>query len=120
MEQNILFLNQAPSDLVRASCGDENCNGYYCCWVRKDSKVENDGCPMNILCANQEGGVQNTSTTESTLVKTHIAINYHVICQSAAMGMLRVLGKVDTETNVADFLTKAKREATPISVIYCE
>jgi hypothetical protein len=34
--------------------------------------------------------VKNTSIPESTLTKKHNAINYHIIRESAAMGMIRV------------------------------
>jgi hypothetical protein len=60
--------------------------------------------PANVLRDNQ-GVVKNTSVPESTLTKKHNAINYHIIREAAAMGMLRV-GKEDTETNLADLLTK--------------
>jgi hypothetical protein len=49
--------------------------------------------------------VKNTSIPESTLTKKHNAINYHIVREAVAMGMLRV-GKEDTETNLADLLTK--------------
>jgi hypothetical protein len=60
--------------------------------------------PANLFCDNQ-GVVKNMSVPESTLNKKHNAINYHVVRESAAMGMLRV-GKEDTETNVSDLMTK--------------
>lgn len=60
--------------------------------------------PADVLCDNQ-GVVKNTSIPESTLNKKHNSINYHVIRESAAAGVLRV-GKEDTESNLADFLTK--------------
>jgi hypothetical protein len=60
--------------------------------------------PANVLCDNL-GVVKNTSIPESTLTKKHNSINYHIVRESAAMGMLRV-GKEDTETNLADVLTK--------------
>jgi hypothetical protein len=60
--------------------------------------------PANVLCENQ-GVVKNTSIPESTLTKKHNAINYHIIQEAAAMGIIRV-GKEDTETNLADLLTK--------------
>jgi hypothetical protein len=57
--------------------------------------------------------VKNMSVPESTLSKKHNAINYHVMREAAAMGMLRV-GKEDTETNISDlmtkFLNKSRRE----------
>jgi hypothetical protein len=60
--------------------------------------------PANVLCDNL-GVVKNTSIPESTLTKKHNLINYHIVREAAAMGMLRV-GKEDTETNLADVLTK--------------
>lgn len=60
--------------------------------------------PANVHCDNQ-GVVKNTSVPESTLSKKHNSINYHVVRESAAAGILRV-GKEDTETNLADALTK--------------
>ena len=60
--------------------------------------------PVNIHCDNK-GGAKNTSVPESTLSKKHNSINYHVIRESAAAGILCV-GKEDTETNLADALSK--------------
>jgi hypothetical protein len=60
--------------------------------------------PATLLCDDQ-GVVKNTSIPESTLNKKHHSINYHVIREAACMGMLRV-GKENTETNLADLLTK--------------
>ena len=60
--------------------------------------------PANVFCDNQ-GVVKNTSVPESTLSKKHNSINYHVVREAAAAGILRV-GKEDTETNLADPLTK--------------
>jgi hypothetical protein len=60
--------------------------------------------PASILCDNQ-GVVKNTSIPESTLTKQHNAINYHIVREAVAMGMIRV-GKEDTDTNLADLLTK--------------
>jgi hypothetical protein len=60
--------------------------------------------PANVLCDNL-GVVKNTSIPESTLTKKHNSINYHIVREAAAMGMLRV-GKEDTDTNLADVLTK--------------
>ncbi len=65
--------------------------------------VEIDG-PANVFCDNC-GGVKNVSVPESMLMKKHNAINYHVVRESAAAGILRV-GKEDGETNLADLLTK--------------
>lgn len=60
--------------------------------------------PTNVMCDNN-GVVKNTSIPESTLSKKHNSINYHVVREAAAAGILRV-GKEDTKTNLADALTK--------------
>ena len=60
--------------------------------------------PTNVYCDNQ-GVVKNTSIPESTLSKKHNSINYHVVREAAAAGILRV-GKEPTESNLADALTK--------------
>ena len=60
--------------------------------------------PTNVYCDNQ-GVVKNTSIPESTLSKKHNSINYHVVREAAAAGILQV-AKEDTNTNLADALTK--------------
>ena len=60
--------------------------------------------PANVYCDNQ-GVVMNTSIPGSTLSKKHNSINYHIIRETAAAGIMRV-GKEDTNTNLADALTK--------------
>jgi len=60
--------------------------------------------PANVFCDNR-GIVKNVSIPESTLMKKHNAINYHVVREAVAAGILRV-GKEDGETNLADLLTK--------------
>ena len=60
--------------------------------------------PANVYCDNQ-GMVMNTSIPGSTLSKKHNSINYHIICETAAAGIMRV-GKKDTDTHLADALTK--------------
>ena len=60
--------------------------------------------PTDVFCDNM-GVVKNTSVPESTLSKKHNSINYHVVREAAAAGILRV-GKEDTETNKADAMTK--------------
>ena len=60
--------------------------------------------PTNVYCDNR-GVVLNTSVPTSTLNKKHNSINYHVVREAAAAGILRVM-KEDTETNMADALTK--------------
>ena len=49
--------------------------------------------------------VKNTSIPESTLMKNHNAINYHVIREAVAVKTLRV-GKEDGITNFAGLFTK--------------
>ena len=60
--------------------------------------------PTNVYCDNL-GVVTNTSVPESTLSKKHNSINYHVVREAVAAGIIRV-GKEDTETNLSDALTK--------------
>jgi hypothetical protein len=60
--------------------------------------------PTLVFCDNN-GVVMNTSIPTSTLNKKHNSINYHIIRESAAAGILRVI-KEDTKTNIADVLTK--------------
>ena len=60
--------------------------------------------PANVFCDNQ-GVVKNTSLPQSTLSKRHNAINYHVVRESVAAGIMRV-GKEDGNTNLADAFTK--------------
>ena len=61
--------------------------------------------PANVFCDNR-GVVKNVSIPESTLLKRHNAINYHIIRESVAAKIIRV-GKEDSETNNADMLTKS-------------
>jgi hypothetical protein len=60
--------------------------------------------PTDVMCDNQ-GVVKNASLPQSTLGKKHNAINYHSVREAAAASIIRV-GKEDTETNLADLLTK--------------
>ncbi len=60
--------------------------------------------PTNFFCDNN-GVEQNTNIPESTLSKKHNAINYHIIREAVAAGIIRV-GKEDTATNIADVFTK--------------
>ena len=58
--------------------------------------------PSNVMCENQ-GLVNNMNLSQSTLVKKHNTLNYHVVRIEYEEGILRV-GKEDTETNLADLL----------------
>ena len=60
--------------------------------------------PMDVYCDNQVV-VKNTSVNESTLNKKHNFVNYHIVREAAAAGILRI-GKEDTSTNLDDPLTK--------------
>jgi hypothetical protein len=53
--------------------------------------------------------VKNVSIPESVLSKKHNAINYHAVRESVAANILRV-AKEDSETNLADVLTKPLTE----------
>ena len=68
--------------------------------------------PADTLCDNQSV-VNNTSKIESALNKKHSSVAYHAVRWAVAAGVLRV-GKVDTEENLADAMTKilsaAKRD----------
>jgi len=66
------------------------------------------GVPINGACnvySDNESLYKNVSIPESTLNKKHNSINYHICRESAAAGIMRV-AKEDTETNLADALTK--------------
>ena len=60
--------------------------------------------PASIMCDNQ-GIVKNTSIPDSTLTKRHNAINYHIIQEAVAAGIIKI-GKEDTRSNLADLFTK--------------
>ena len=76
-------------------------------------KLRMFGAPLDgftgVFCDNQ-GMVKNTSLPVSTLHKKHNAINYHAVCEAVAMDIIRV-GKEDSRTNLADFLTKSTLSA---------
>ena len=52
-----------------------------------------------------QGVVKNASIPDSTLTKRHNAINYHVIREAVATGIIKI-GKEDTKSNLADLFTK--------------
>ena len=58
----------------------------------------------NVFC-DDNAVVHNVSIPELTLAKKHNAINYHIIQEAVAAGIIRV-GKEDTSTNIADVFTK--------------
>eukprot|EP00984_Skeletonema_dohrnii_P018105 scaffold8364_cov75-Skeletonema_dohrnii-CCMP3373.AAC.1 len=60
--------------------------------------------PADFYCDNNSV-VKNLSIPTSMLAKKHNAVNYHIIRESAAAGILR-MAKEDTLTNPADVLTK--------------
>ena len=60
--------------------------------------------PSNVLGDNNSV-VKNLSIPESTSSKKHNSINYHIIRESVAAGIIRV-GKEDGKTNLADPFTK--------------
>ena len=60
--------------------------------------------PSYVMCDNQ-GMVNNIILSKYTLGQKYNELNYHVVHEVAAKGILRVQ-KEDTETNLADLLTK--------------
>jgi hypothetical protein len=60
--------------------------------------------PTSVFCNNM-AVVKNTSIPESILAKKHNAINYHIIWEVVAAGIIRI-GKEDTDTNIAEVFTK--------------
>jgi hypothetical protein len=60
--------------------------------------------PTSVFCDNQSV-VHNATTPESTLTKKHNAICYHRVREAAAAKIIRV-AKEDSDTNLADLLTK--------------
>jgi len=60
--------------------------------------------PASVLCDNQ-GVVNNVTKPESVLSKKHNQICYHRVCKAVAAGIIQI-AKEDTETNLADILTK--------------
>ena len=60
--------------------------------------------PTNVFSDN-EAVYKNVSNPTSTLAKKHNAINYHICREAVAAGIMRH-AKEDTETNIADALSK--------------
>ena len=60
--------------------------------------------PASVLCDNQ-GVVKNTSLPDLVLSKHHNAINYNVVQEAEAAGIIRV-GKEEGPTNLGDVFTK--------------
>ena len=73
--------------------------------------------PASVLCDNA-GVVKNSSQPASTLNKRHSAINYHVVRESAAAGILRV-GKEDGLSNLADAFTKILSQSRRWDLFSC-
>jgi hypothetical protein len=65
--------------------------------------VEIDG-PADVLCDNASV-VNNSSKIESVLNRKHNSIAYHAVRWAVAAGIMRV-GKVDTNENISDAMTK--------------
>ena len=60
--------------------------------------------PENVFCDNN-GVVNNISIPEPTLSNNHNEIDYHCVSEVATAGIM-IVGKEDTETNLANPLTK--------------
>jgi hypothetical protein len=74
----------------------------------------------NVFCDNQ-GVVNNTTRPESVLAKKHNSICYHRVREAVAAKVIRV-AKEDTNTNLADALTKPlgkmKRKGLLSKILY--
>jgi hypothetical protein len=73
------------------------------CYKLRMFGVELDGL-ANVVC-DDCGVVKNVSIPELMLMKKHNAINYHVVREAVAAGILKV-GKEDGKTNLVDLLTR--------------
>ena len=60
--------------------------------------------PVEVFCNNQ-GKVKNVSLPQPALSKNYDVINFHVVCEAAAAGILQVF-KEETEMNFGDLFTK--------------
>ena len=60
--------------------------------------------PSDVMCDNQ-GVVNNMRLPQYNLGKKNNAVNYHIVHEAAATGILQV-GKEDMETNLNDIPTK--------------
>jgi hypothetical protein len=119
----ILWYSKRQNTVEAATYGSEMVALQICkelivaiCYKLRMFGVEVDG-PANVFCDNR-GVVKNVSIPESTLMKKHNAINYHVVREAVAAGILRV-GKEDGETNLADLLTKVAMGQKRWDFCYC-
>ena len=71
--------------------------------------------PANVFCENQ-GVIKNTSIPDSTPSKKCNAVNCHTVREAASCGIFRI-GKEDTDTNLADVLTKVLSEGQKDNLI---
>ena len=114
----IIFLNRAPiiwyskrQNTVEASTFSSEFIAMKACMesvVAMRYKLRMFGVPVDtpadVLCDNQSV-VNNSSKISSVLNKKYCSIAYHAVRWSVAADILRV-GKVDTEHNLADAMTK--------------
>ena len=114
----ILFVNRAPitwyskrQNTIESSTFSSEFIAMKTCMeaiVGLRYKLRMFGVPINgptkVLCDNQ-GVVDNSSKIESMLNKKHNSIAYHAVRWAVAAGTMMV-GKVDTEENIADAMTK--------------
>jgi hypothetical protein len=78
--------------------------------------VEIDG-PAKVFC-NNHGIAKNISILELMLMKKHNAINYHVVREGVAAGILRV-EKEDGKTNLTDLFMKVVLGQKRCDFCYC-
>ena len=114
----IIFLNRAPiiwyskrQNTVESSTFSSKFIVMKACMesiTAMRSKLRMFGVPLDgpadVLCDNQSV-INNTSKIESVLNKKHSAVAYHAVRWAVAAEVLRV-GKVDTDENLADAMTK--------------
>ena len=62
--------------------------------------------PARVFCDN-EAVYKNASHAVSTFRKKHNSIAYHKVCKSVAAADIVIVIKEDTDTNLAELLTKS-------------
>ncbi len=115
----IIFINNAPIQVFskkQTTCESSSMYGSKLVAMRIAHNMVSALCiklkcfgiplrgPSNVLGDNNSV-VKNVSIPESTLSKKHNSINYHIIRESVAAGIIRV-GKEDGKTNLANPFTK--------------
>ena len=100
--QNTVETSMFGSEFVAARITVEMFEGLH--YKLQMMGVQVDG-PTNVVCDNA-AVMMNTTKPESTLKKKHKAITYHHVREAQTAGVIRI-AKEDSETNLADVLTKS-------------